>query len=59
MEDKDMTIIYDMDNTYFSENADEIKPLLLELYGNKFGKEAYDFLKKAPVGSSFRWHGDL
>lgn len=54
-----MIIIYDMDNTYFSENADEIKPLLLELYGNKFGKEAYDFLKKAPVGSSFRRHGDL
>ena len=52
-----MIIIYDMDETYFSRNADEVKPLLLELYGNKFGEEAYDFLKKAPVGSSYRRYG--
>lgn len=52
-----MIIIYDMENTYFSKSSDEAKLLLLELYGNKLGEEAYAFLKKAPVGSSYRRHG--
>ena len=52
-----MIVIYDQDGTWIHNNADEAKDTLLEVYGEKFGQEAYKYLQHAPMGSSFRRNG--
>ena len=54
MEAGAVIVVYDQDGTWIHNNADEAKATLLEVYGEKFGQEAYKYLQYAPVSSVFQ-----
>ena len=52
-----MVVIYTQDNTIIKNNADDAKAILLSVYGEKLGQEAYAAVKNGRVGASYRKHG--
>lgn len=52
-----MIVIYTQDFTTIKKDADEAKELLLSIYGNKLGQEAYCSVKNASVGTSYQKYG--
>lgn len=52
-----MIVIYSQDSTFIKKDADDAKQVLIDLYGENLGKEAYNRIYRAPVGTSFRKHG--
>lgn len=52
-----MIVTYAQDRTYFSQNGDEAKRILITVYGDKLGEQAYNTIKNAPIGSTFRKNG--
>lgn len=52
-----MIVIYDQDKTYLRTSADAAKDILLSVYGDKLGTEAYKAVDRAPVGTSYRKNG--
>lgn len=52
-----MIVIYTQDETYIRDDADAIKSVLAEVYGEKLGAEAYAAVKDAREGVVYRKHG--
>ncbi len=52
-----MIVIYTQDNTIIRENADAAMEDLINLYGEKFGAEAYVAVKNGRYGSAYRKYG--
>lgn len=52
-----MVVIYDQEKTYMRKNIELAKNLLVSVYGEKLGKEAYDSLSNGRIGSSYRKFG--
>lgn len=52
-----MIVIYTQDETYIRNDADTAKRILLSVYGEKLGQEAYDKVKNAREGTVYRAHG--
>lgn len=52
-----MIVTYAQDRTYICHDGDEAKSMLVSVYGDKLGEEAYCAVKNAPVGSTFRKNG--
>ena len=52
-----MIIVYTQDETYIRDNADAAKSVLLSVYGEKLGEEAYATVKKGRNGTSYRKNG--
>lgn len=52
-----MIIIYTQDKTYIHNDANSAKNNLLSVYGTKFGLEAYNTVKNAREGVSYRKNG--
>lgn len=52
-----MVVIYDLEKTYIISDLKELKSNLIEVYGDKFGKEAFEKVKKAPVNTTYRANG--
>lgn len=52
-----MIVIYAQDCTYIEKDADSAKDILNSLYGSKLGREAYETVKGARAGASYRKHG--
>ena len=53
----EMIVIYTQDYTYIRNNADDAKSVLVSVYGEKLGEEAYAAVKDARAGISYRKHG--
>ena len=49
-----MIVIYTREKTYICADAEDAKPLLVEVYGEKFGNEAFNTVKNAPNGIRYR-----
>ena len=52
-----MIVIYSQDETFIKDNTDAALPIFTNLYGPKLAKEAYDAVKNARVGTSYRKYG--
>lgn len=52
-----MIVIYSQEQTYIEVDALSAKPILIELYGKKLGTEAYEEMKNANEGTTYRKHG--
>ena len=52
-----MIVIYTQDETYIRKNADDARSVLLSVYGEKLGNEAYSAMKNAREGASYRKSG--
>ena len=52
-----MIVVYSQDRTYIAQDADSAKDILVLLYGFKLGREAYETVKGARVGVSYRKNG--
>jgi hypothetical protein len=52
-----MIVIYMQDKTFIRNDADTAKNVLLSIYGEKLGTEAYDTVKNAREGASYRKNG--
>ncbi len=52
-----MIVIYTQDATYIRDDADAAKSVLVSVYGEKLGGEAYVAVKDAQVGASYRKYG--
>lgn len=52
-----MIVVYSQDRTYIAKDADSAKDILVLLYGSKLGREAYETVKGARVGVSYRKNG--
>ena len=52
-----MIIIYTQDETYIRNDADSAKEVLLTVYGEKLGSEAYAAVKDAGNGTTYRKNG--
>ena len=52
-----MIVIYTQDKTFIRNDADTARVVLLSVYGEKLGAEAYDTVKNAREGASYRKHG--
>ena len=52
-----MIIVYTQDKTYFCKDGNEAKDILAYVYGDKLGTEAYNFVDKAPLGTTYRKNG--
>ena len=52
-----MVVIYTQDQTYIRNDADAAKSVLLSVYGEKLGMEAYAAMKNARAGASYRKNG--
>lgn len=52
-----MLVIYTQDATYIKSDVIDAYETMVEVYGEKLANEAYDKLKDAPVGFSFRKNG--
>lgn len=53
----EMIVVYTQDRTYITKDADSAKDILILLYGLKVGREAYETVKGARVGVSYRKNG--
>ena len=54
-----MIIIYTQDETYFRNDADLAKDVMLNVYGEKLGAEAYAVVNDARNGTTYRKNGGL
>lgn len=52
-----MIVIYTQDETIIKNDAEDAKSVLISIYGEKLGTEAYKAMKYAPIGSSYRKNG--
>ena len=52
-----MIVIYTQDETYIRDDADAAKSVLIEVYGEKLGAEAYAAVKDGREGTAYRKHG--
>ena len=52
-----MIVIYTQDKTYIRNNAAAARSILLDIYGEKLGEEAYHTGNKARIGTAFRKNG--
>lgn len=52
-----MIVIYTQDETYIRDDADAAKRVLIEIYGEKLGTEAYTAVKNGREGTAYRKHG--
>ena len=52
-----MIVIYTQEGTSIRDDADDAKSLLLSIYGEKLGEEAYCTIRKAAVGTAYRKFG--
>ena len=52
-----MIVIYTQDKTYIRKDANSAKSLLISVYGDKLGEEAYNTMRTAREGASFRKNG--
>lgn len=52
-----MIVIYTQDTTYIRNDAATARRVLLKVYGEKLGEEAYRTINKARVGTAFRKNG--
>ena len=52
-----MVVIYTQDETFIRKDADSAKGILMSIYGDKLGAEAYSAVKDAREGTSYRKHG--
>ena len=52
-----MIVIYTQNGTYIRTDADTAKCVLISVYGEKLGEEAYVAVKDARVGASYRKYG--
>ncbi len=52
-----MVVIYTQDQTYVFNTSEEAKDLIISLYGEKVGKQAYQTIKNSRPGSVFRKYG--
>ena len=52
-----MIVIYTQDKTYIRNNAAAARSILLDIYGEKLGEEAYHAVNKARIGTAFRKNG--
>lgn len=52
-----MIIIYTQDKTFIRDDADAAKSVLLDVYGDKLGEEAFVAVKNRRTGASYRKNG--
>ncbi len=52
-----MIVIYTQDKTYIKKDADAAKDILVSVYGDKLGVEAYTAVAGARNGASYRKNG--
>lgn len=52
-----MIIIYTQDKTLIRDDADAARSVLLDVYGEKLGEEAYAAVKHNRTGASYRKNG--
>ena len=52
-----MIVIYTQDETFIRKDADAAKGILMSVYGEKLGMEAYNAVKNARDGKSYRKNG--
>ncbi|MBR6158471.1 MAG: hypothetical protein IKQ27_16075 [Lachnospiraceae bacterium] len=52
-----MIVVYTQDATYIKKDADAAKDVLLSVYGEKLGAEAYAAVKNGREGTTYRVHG--
>ena len=52
-----MVAIYTQDATYIRKDADSARSVLIDVYGQKFGEEAYVKIKNGREGTSYRANG--
>lgn len=52
-----MIVVYTQEGTYIRNDADAAKDVLVSVYGEKLGTEAYTAVKDAQPGASYRRHG--
>ena len=52
-----MIVIYTQDETFIRDDADAAKSILLSIYGEKLGNEAYAAMKDARDGMTYRRNG--
>lgn len=52
-----MIVIYTQEETYIRKDADAAKGVLMSIYGEKLGAEAYSAVKDAREGKSYRKNG--
>lgn len=52
-----MIVIYTQDETYIRNDAEAAKSVLITVYGEKLGAEAYATVKGAREGTTYRKHG--
>ena len=52
-----MIVIYTQDETYIRDDADAAKSVLIEVYGERLGMEAYTAVKEGREGTAYRKHG--
>ncbi len=52
-----MIVIYTQDKTYIKKDADAAKDILVSVYGDKLGAEAYAAMAGARTGVSYRKNG--
>ena len=52
-----MIVIYTQDETIIKKDADSAKKALISVYGEKFGAEAYDVIRGARYGGTYRKNG--
>jgi hypothetical protein len=49
-----MIVIYSQDKTFIRNDAEDAKSVLLSLYGEKLGAEAYNTMKNGRIGTTYR-----
>ena len=52
-----MIVVYTQDRTYIRNDSDAAKSLLISVYGEKLGTEAYAIVNNAREGVSYRKNG--
>lgn len=52
-----MIVIYTQDKTFIRKDADAAKDVLMSVYGEKLGADAYSAVKDAQEGASYRKNG--
>ncbi len=52
-----MVVIYDQNKTYIKQDAIDAKTILVSIYGEKLGLEAYTAVKNGRNGTSYRKNG--
>ena len=52
-----MVVIYTQDKTYIRKDAQQAKDVLLDVYGEKLGLEAFAAIKSGREGTTYRKNG--